>query len=106
MKVTMFRELADAIVKTGTWHGMVPVGRVQIRTELGWSVFVRAEGCTGFFRVGGEGAEYTAAQVTEMVAEVERLDVQDRIVVMDREPPTWRDPLAIQGATGGGPGDR
>lgn len=28
----MFRELADAIVKTGTWHGMVPVRRVQVPT--------------------------------------------------------------------------
>jgi hypothetical protein len=84
----------DVMIKTGnmersTTVGVVPAHRAEVKTKLGWGMYVKPLDCPVYFHAAGEGLRYTAAQVMEMLAEAERLQADSNLVVIEREPPTW-----------------
>lgn len=87
MRVILDRCNADAIVKTGTWHGVIPGQRLFVGSEVGWTVLIRPADCPVFFRVTGEGVEYSTEEAIGILAEAERVGAESRVVIFDREPP-------------------
>lgn len=89
MRVTLLHRRADAIFKTGTVYAVIDTERVEVTTPLGWGMYIRPAHAQAFFLIQGEGPQYSAEDVIEMLDEAKRLQAEHCLVVMHREPPTW-----------------